>query len=289
LQARPTDAFNLWLKLFNKDYRHNAKERARRQPIFQQNAALVAEHNQGASSFTMALNEYADLTFEEFAATRLGYNPALASTTSSTTAKLESFMYANVTEVPEAVDWRDAGAVTPVKNQYMCGSCWAFSTTGSIEGINAIKTGKLVSLSEQQLVDCDRVEDQGCGGGLMDNAFEYVLKNGGIDTEADYGYWSFDLPCQHRREEDRPAVTIDGFEDVPVNDPAALKKAVAHQPVSVAICANSGLQFYSSGVYEASSCCTQLNHGVLAVGYADGEGEGNEPHWVVKNSWGSGW
>lgn len=196
------------------------------------------------------------------------------------------FMYADVKDVPASVDWREEGVVTDVKNQGACGSCWAFSTTGSIEGVNALKTGKLVSLSEQQLVSCDRNKDMGCSGGLMDYAFDYVEKNGGIDSEDDYGYWSFDMPCQHRKAEDRTVVTIDGHEDVPVNDSEALKKAVAHQPVSVAICATPSMQFYRNGIIKEDSCCTSLNHGVLAVGYVDSD---NEKYWIVKNSWGSGW
>lgn len=237
----------------------------------------------------MAINQFADLTFEEFSATRLGLNAKMGGEVRARPEPTR-FRYATVTDVPSSMDWRERGAVTPVKNQAMCGSCWAFSTTGSIEGINAIKTGELVSLSEQQLVSCDTSKDMGCGGGLMDFAFEYVIKNGGIDTEADYGYWSWDLPCQRRREHDRPAVTIDSYEDVPVNDGDALKKAVANQPVSVAICASSSLQFYSSGVVNDKSCCKDLNHGVLAVGYVDGDdANGENGHWIVKNSWGATW
>lgn len=119
----------------------------------------------------------------------------------------------------------------------------------------------------------------------MDWAFEYVAKNGGIDTEDNYGYWGFDLPCQSSKESDRHVVAIDGHEDVPANDAAALKKALSQQPVSVAICANDKLQFYSGGVFDAASCCTQLNHGVLAVGYSDDD---PTPYWLVKNSWGDG-
>lgn len=272
---------------FERKYRDDAKELAKRFVIFADNAKIVAAHNSKESkTFVMALNEFSDMTFDEFASTRLGMNPKLGGGVRDREEEGGVFRYGNVVDVPDAVDWRKEGAVTPVKNQAQCGSCWAFSTTGAIEGINKIKTGELVSLSEQQLVDCDTERDGGCSGGLMDFAFEYVIKNGGIDTEKDYGYWAWGLPCQRRREHDRPAVTIDGYEDVPVNDGDALKKAVAHQPVSVGICASHALQFYSSGVITDDSCCQQLNHGVLVVGYDDRKDGG---HWIVKNSWGSGW
>jgi hypothetical protein len=261
----------------------------------------VAAHNADAgATFRMALNAFADLTAAEFASSRLGLDAAAGGRVRGREPQPATspapFSYAAVplADLPAAVDWRAAGAVTGVKNQAMCGSCWAFSTTGAIEGVNAIRTGQLVSLSEQQLVDCDTSKDMGCSGGLMDFAFEYVIKNGGIDTEADYGYWSFGLPCQRRREADRPAVTIDGYEDVPVNDGDALRRALAHQPVAVAICASPALQFYSSGVVGDDSCCQELNHGVLAVGYqmpadADADADGQGGHWVIKNSWGAGW
>lgn len=303
LQSSPIEAFEAWIALYNKNYVHDDEEKAKRLGIFKQNAATILEHNSNPlNTFKMAINQFADLTFEEFASTRLGLNMSLGGQLRARSHEISSsvgaFRYADFSDLPSKVDWREKGAVTPVKNQAMCGSCWAFSTTGSIEGINAIKTGQLVSLSEQQLVSCDTEKDMGCGGGLMDFAFEYVLKNGGIDTEEDYGYWSWDLPCQRRREHDRPAVVIDGYEDVPVNDGEALKKAVANQPVSVAICASSALQFYSSGVVNDKSCCQDLNHGVLAVGYVDADEQGKEGagigaggggHWIVKNSWGNGW
>ena len=278
-------AFDLWLTRYNKDYIKDAKEKAKRLKVFKLNAERIVKNNADpASTFTMALNEFADLTFNEFASTRLGLNISIGGAIRNRMVDSTPFRYGDLDEstLPTDMDWRKKGAVTPVKNQGMCGSCWAFSTTGSIEGINAIRTGKLMSLSEQQLVSCDTDKDMGCGGGLMDFAFEYVKKNGGIDTEEDYGYWGWGLPCQRRREEDRPAVTIDGFEDVPPKDASALKKALANQPVSVAICASSSLQFYSSGVVNDKSCCQQLNHGVLAVGYVE---ESDSSLWIVKNSW----
>ncbi|KAG7671093.1 hypothetical protein KSW81_004517 [Nannochloris sp. 'desiccata'] len=299
--ASPLEAFEQWLARYNKDYVDDTLEKAKRLGVFQNNVAVIAQHNSNpASTFAMAINEFADLTFEEFASTRLGLNISLGGALRDRVSKNEEhaatpFRYGDLDEkdLPSEIDWREKGVVTPVKNQGMCGSCWAFSTTGSIEGINAIRTGELVSLSEQQLVSCDTSKDMGCGGGLMDFAFEYVVKNGGIDTEEDYGYWAWGLPCQTRREHDRPAVTIEGFEDVPPKDAGALKKALANQPVSVAICASSALQFYSTGVVNDKSCCQQLNHGVLAVGYVEEEEESEEAgaggHWIVKNSWGGSW
>jgi len=179
------------------------------------------------------------------------------------------------------VDWRSKGAVTPVKNQQQCGSCWAFSSTGAIEGAWFVKSGKLVSVSEQQLVDCSRsFGNMGCGGGWMDNAFKYVISNKGLCTEEDYPYTAKDTTCHTCTS----AVTVSSYVDVPANNLDALAAAVSAQPVAVAISVNAAFQSYKSGVFDAT-CGTVLNHGVLAVGY----GTEGKDFWIVKNSWGQSW
>ncbi|KAE8655160.1 Cysteine proteinase RD21a [Hibiscus syriacus] len=188
--------------------------------------------------------------------------------------------------LPDSVDWRDHGAVTPVKDQGSCGSCWAFSTIAAVEGINKIATGELISLSEQELVDCDRSYDAGCNGGLMDYAFQFIIDNGGIDSEKDYPYLGADNQCDPTRKNAK-VVSIDGYKDVVRYDERALKKAVANQPVSVAIEAGGrALQLYESGVFTGE-CGLALDHGVVIVGYGRDD-EGGD-YWIVRNSWGSGW
>ncbi|KDP38777.1 hypothetical protein JCGZ_05113 [Jatropha curcas] len=165
--------------------------------------------------------------------------------------------------------------------------CWAFSAVAAMEGITKLSTGKLISLSEQELVDCDTSgEDQGCEGGLMDDAFGFIKKNGGLTTEANYPYQGTDDTCNTKKAADK-AAKINGYEDVPANSEQALLKAVANQPVSVAIDASgSAFQFYSGGVFTGD-CGTELDHGVTAVGY--GTSDDGTKYWLVKNSWGTSW
>jgi C1A family cysteine protease len=185
--------------------------------------------------------------------------------------------------LPASVDWREKGAVLPVKNQGSCGSCWAFSAIAAVEGINQIVTGKLTDLSEQELVDCDTSTNKGCNGGFMDDAFAFIIKNGGIATEEDYPYKAADGTCNQTRSK---AVSIDGFEDVPQKDEKSMKKAVAGQPISVAIeAAGRPFQLYKSGVFTGS-CGTNLDHGVVIVGYGT---QGLIDFWTVRNSWGPNW
>jgi C1A family cysteine protease len=192
------------------------------------------------------------------------------------------------TQSGAAVDWRTKGAVTDVKDQGQCGSCWAFSATGAIEGAVQIKTGKLTSVSEQQLVDCAGSEgNEGCNGGLMDSAFKYLIKKGGSNTEDDYKYTARDGSCKEQPAKFTSKIT--GFKDVTAGNEAALVTAINAGPVSVAIEADQSVfQFYKSGVLDNKACGTQLDHGVLAVGY-DTDATSKKDYYIVKNSWGKSW
>ena len=188
--------------------------------------------------------------------------------------------------LPRSVDWRTKGVVTPVKNQGQCGSCWAFSATGSMEAQHALAKNKLLNFSESQIVDCDSA-DAGCGGGFMDDAFKYVISAGGIESEKAYPYLPEDEKCTFNAS--RIVAHFKGYQDVKGGE-EGLKQAVAQVgPVSVAIDA-SGMDFqlYKKGVYYSPSCSpTFLDHGVLVVGY--GTTKNGTDYWVVKNSWGSSW
>jgi len=245
-----------------------------RYEIFSANMRKADIHNSENHGFTMGVTRFADWTEREF----LDF---VGSTTMEHVAG-EAFD-ASVYETNEdAVDWVAKGAVTAVKDQGQCGSCWAFSTTGSLEGQNQIKNKKLVSFSEQQLVDCSKSEGNlGCNGGLMDYGFEYV-KAKGICTEADYPYTAADGTCKTTCT---PALkTISGYVDVKSEDD--LETAVSNVgPVSVAVDANIKWQLYSGGIMSKELCNPKkLDHGVLAVGY-----DNSEMSWKVKNSWGESW
>jgi len=279
----PLAAFRVWTETNEKSYSEGTEEFEKRFQIFQDNLSFFEQYNAENDSHWLGVNAFTDMTWEEFRAEKLGLKVNPKQLRHGTT----EFKYENQ-PVNDAVDWRDQNAVTPVKDQAQCGSCWAFSTTGSTEGANAIANGKLISLSEQQLVDCDKASgDMGCNGGLMDNAFGYIIQNGGITTEEDYAYTGRDGQCDKTKEADH-AVTLTGFQDVPANDEDSLVKALNGQPVSVAIEADQpAFQSYSGGVFDAS-CGTNLDHGVLAVGYGT-DADSGEDYYIVKNSWSSTW
>ncbi|XP_055332692.1 procathepsin L-like [Paramacrobiotus metropolitanus] len=261
-----------------------------RRKVYLRNSQRILQHNkeyaQGLHSYKLEMNHYGDIEPQEFRKIMNGlkrnYNES-----KSTTHSL--FLTPSNVQIPDTVDWRQKGYVTPVKNQGQCGSCWAFSSTGALEGQHFKKSGKLVSLSEQQLVDCSgKYGNEGCNGGLMDQAFDYIKDNKGLDTETSYPYEAKDKKCRFKK--DTIGATDSGHMDVtPIGDEGKLKEAVATVgPISVAIDAShETFQFYSKGVYDEKSCSSEdLDHGVLAVGYGTEDGK---DYWLVKNSWGEEW
>jgi len=279
--------FTNWVQQYNKVY--STDEFQYRWQTWKQNALYIFNHNaQGNSTFTLAMNKYGDLSVSEFSKIYKGLAIERANI-----QPLHSQVVVGVLMpaggLPAAVDWRSKGAVTGIKNQGQCGSCWSFSTTGSTEGAHFLQAHKpLVGLSEQNLVDCSTAYgNQGCNGGLMDDAFRYIIANRGIDTEASYPYLARDGTCRFMR--DHVGAELITYHDVPSrSEPALEERIAAVGPISVAIDAShSSFQFYSGGVYNEPACSqTALDHGVLAVGYGD---SGATPYYIVKNSWGTDW
>jgi len=255
-----------------------------RKSVFAANLNKIRSHNAeadaGKHTYTLGMNEFGDMTWEEFHARYTGFNRN-ASLEEDRPKKFQDLSHV---KVAESVDWVESGAVTGVKNQGSCGSCWSFSSTGGVEGAWFLAKNQLVSLSEQQLMDCSKAEgNKGCEGGLMDNAFKYYVNTKGACTEESYPYEMKDhFFCQSSCE---AVATIDDYSDVEQSE-EGLAKALSQQPVSVAIEADQdAFQLYKDGVMTGT-CGTKLDHGVLAVGYGS---MGENQYWKVKNSWGTSW
>jgi len=288
VSAAPVQYEEMWRQFkedYGKVYNSNrfGDDEYSRFSIFKENVDKIHAHNAKNLSYWLGVNEYADLTAEEFASMYIGgYRPELKQEMTTV-----PFPGVDSTPLDDAVDWVAKGGVTPVKNQKQCGSCWAFSTTGAVEGAYFVASGKLVSLSEEDLVQCDTHGDMGCNGGLMDHAFGWVKQNG-LCSEDDYPYTSGGgIRGTCKVPKCQPVVQVTGHTDVPSNDEEALKSAVSKQPVSVAIEADKmAFQLYKGGVLDSDKCGTSLDHGVLVVGYGS---DGGADYWKVKNSWGPTW
>jgi len=285
-----SDSFEEFKIKYNKEYETDEEE-THRAGVWSDNLDMIRAHNiqadQGHHSFHLGENEFTDMTSDEITAFFNGLK--VESVEGELTTEVD------VSDLPTEVDWRTKDIVTDVKDQKMCGSCWAFSATGSMEGQHALKTKKLVSLSEQNLVDCSMKEgNHGCFGGLPDYAFKYVKDNGGIDTEASYPYTAKNgKKCLYNAT--TSGANLTSWVDVVKGSEADLQKAVATVgPISVGIDASRPtFHFYKKGVYHDKHCSNHfLDHGVLAVGYGTAkseDGKHSKDFWLVKNSWGKSW
>lgn len=261
----------LWAT-FKRDHNRayaSASEEATRRAVFVGNMREAARLNALDATAEYGATRFSDLTESEFKVYHNLKVPARA-------ARVE----ADDVAAPAAnIDWRNNGAVTQVKDQGQCGSCWSFSTTGGIEGAWKVSGHSLVSLSEQELVSCDKGDD-GCQGGLMDTAFSWVRSKGGIATEASYPYTSGAGSVSSCRSSGSTGASISGYRDVGRSE-SSLASALQGQPISIAVDASTGWQSYRGGIM--SSCRgSSLDHGVLLVGMTS-------EAWIVKNSWNAGW
>lgn len=275
--------FTIFQDKFDKKYK-TIQELEARFEVFKTNFHNIMIHNSDHSqNFTMGINQFTDLTPQEFKAQYVGgFNAQVVGSYGCGSFSTHD------SNAPVSLDWRTKGAVTSVKDQGQCGSCWTFSATGAVEGAWAISKGQLIDLSEEQLVECATgvvYGSAGCQGGEMEGAFKYIIGHGQCSL-ASYPYNSGNGQSGSCKS-CSPVAHISSCYDVKPNDQLALKAAVAQQPVAIAIEADTRyFQSYSSGVLTSSSCGQNLDHGVLTVGYGT---ENGQDYYLVKNSWGTTW
>ncbi|XP_027091485.1 probable cysteine protease RD19C [Coffea arabica] len=287
--------FSLFKTKYGKTY-STQEEHDHRFSVFKANLRRAKRHQLLDPSAVHGVTKFSDLTPSEFRRNHLGLNKHKRRLRLPADANKAPIL--PTTDLPADFDWRDHGAVTPVKDQGSCGSCWSFSTTGALEGAHYLATRELVSLSEQQLVDCDHECDpaeynscdSGCNGGLMNNAFEYILKSGGVEREQDYPYTGRDEKCKF--DKSKIAAKVSNFSVVSTDEDQIAANLVKHGPLAVAINA-IWMQTYIGGVSCPYICSKSQDHGVLLVGYgAAGYAPirlKDKPYWIIKNSWGENW
>lgn len=253
-----------------------------RKEVFLQKDIEIRAHNSRPANFTLGHNKFSDWRAEEMQV-MLGEKESLESSNAYCKEPDESYFNA---KVPDSVNWVEAGMTTPVKDQGACGSCWTFATTGTVEAANAIFGSGLVSLSEQQLVDCVTVDD-GCNGGMTYDAYTYLMTANAY-LEDDYAYTAKDGVC-HYKASKASDITLSTYVCVQPQTPASMKVAVAQQPVAISVDAGSTVfHNYSGGVLDSTACGINTNHAISIVGYGTDEDSGLE-YWLVRNSWGSDW
>ncbi|CAA7391970.1 unnamed protein product [Spirodela intermedia] len=291
--------FASFLKTYGKSYATPA-EHSYRFSVFKANLRRARRHQLLDPSAVHGVTQFSDLTPEEFERNYLGLHrrrPTMFSKVGNGGTHEAPILPTN--DLPQNFDWRDQGAVTPVKNQGSCGSCWSFSAAGALEGAHFLATGNLVSLSEQQLVDCDHECDAsepescdaGCNGGLMTTAFDYLIKSGGLEREEDYPYTGTDRGTCHF-DKNKIAASVSNFTVVSVNEDQIAANLVQNGPLAIGINAVF-MQTYIGGVSCPYICGRHLDHGVLLVGYGSAGYAPirlkEKPYWIIKNSWGESW
>jgi cathepsin L/cathepsin K len=276
LHLKDHTAFLQWKNSQNKAYASPKEEQFRKLNFYKNLRNIESVNTDASLTYKTALNQFSDLTEEEFVAKYTGFQPVDSA---------DAIPHVNTGVKDDDVDWRKQGAVNAVKNQGQCGSCWAFSAVGAVESAWKIAGNQLASFSEQQLVDCSTAQgNQGCNGGLMNYAFQYLIKvSKGIELESDYAYTAKDGKCAF--DATKIKGTIRSYSVIAKNDCDGLLHAITNTPVSIGIAANA-IMSYTSGIFNNPRCGTQLNHGVVVIGYG---AEGTKEFWTVRNSWGGSW